>query len=207
MGFINILLIALSVLLIIFVAISTRRHKKQQDEFKRRFLDGESAANNVRKKEIDAELFFIPDLSKLPEIEEGDPFQVERTSKRRMIKFLKPTTNLELKMQYGRAQMDVLALYEENFNEFLKSLTAWAGSLVENGNDEKALTVLKYAITHGSEYRNTYKYAADIYLKLNDVTALNLLREKCLRNHFNDSAVQQHVVEYIESNMKLIVNI
>jgi len=201
----NIALILLTAAAIIFFMLKSRQHKWNRDEKHRLFLEAEDAANAVRKRDIDEELFFEPDLSDLPAVQEGDPFKVERFASRKMIYFRTPMSNLELKQQYGPAQMDYIAQYEENFNEFLKSLTAWAADLADSREFQDvsdALLILGYAIAHGSEFRTTYKLAADLYAEAGETATLEALMDTAERHHFRDPAIKRHIVDYIDGRLK-----
>ena len=197
----NITLLLASIVLIIVVAIVTKRHGKLQDAKNRRFLEEEQAANMARKREIEPELFFYANLEDLPRVPESDPHKVLRTSKRTMIRFDKPETNVELKKRYGVAQLESITLYEENFHDFLKSLGEWALALHDEGNINGALQVLEYAIVHGSEFRGTYRLAADIYAYERDVWAMERLLQMAMDNHFKDPAMRDHVLSYIEEKI------
>lgn len=186
-------LLVLSVAAVFAVFIFSARHSKKRDEKKERFLEQEEAANSVRKKDIDPELFYAADLTAMPPVPEGDPHQVQRCAKRTMIWFKKPLTNLELKMQYGPAQMDKIAEYEENLNSYLKALTKWAAE----ASDQDALKILQLAISLGSEYRDSYKLAADIYHKQGDKYGLDALKAHAEKNHFNDPSIRRQILEYI----------
>ena len=199
--YLNIVLVVLSVAAIILLVIKSSRHTKKQDEVKRKFLEAEEAANAVRKKDIDPELFYTADLSVFPPISADDPFQVIRASKRLMIRFEEYVSNLELKKLYGMAQMDLIAQYEENFNEYLKSLTKWAASVAEESHKD-ALVILEYVISLGGEFRDSYKLAADIYDANNDKKKLEALTEAATKNHFRDPSIRQQILDYI--NMKEI---
>ena len=186
-------LLVLSVVAVFAVFIASGKHAKKKEEMKQRFLATEEAANSVRKKDIDPALFYTADLSALPAIPEGDPHQVQRCAKRVMIRFEKPLTNVELKMQYGLAQMDFIAEYEENFNAYLKALTNWA----TEAPDTDALKILQLAISLGSEYRDTYKTAADIYSRQGDKYGLDALLAHAEKNHFSDPSIRKQILEYI----------
>ena len=201
----NIGLLLLTVFAMVYIFIQSRRHKNRQEELNRKFLDAEDRANSVRKKDISPDLFFEPDISDLPPLQEGDPYQIERTSKRKMIYFREPVSNLELKQEYGPAQMDIIAQYEENFHDYLKSLTDWATSLAEDreeNNVKDALWILGYAIAHGAEFRSTYKLAADLYAEIKDTETLQALYNAAEMQHFKDPAVRQHVLEYIKNHLE-----
>ena len=186
----------------ISLVISSRKHRRKQEEINRRFFEAETAANQVRKKELGQELYYVADLSRLPEIPDSDPHMVLRASKRPMIYFRQPLTNLELKQTYGLAQMETIAQHEENFNEYLKSLTNWANELLEKNQETDALYVLDYAISLGAEFRNTYKLAADLYTKREDIHNLDYLVDKINRNHFHDPTIRQHVLDYVKGKIK-----
>jgi argininosuccinate lyase len=192
----NIILVIGSTSAILYLAISGSRHSKKQDEIKRRFLEEEDEANRVRKKEIDPDLFYTADLSALPEIPESDPHQIIRCAKRKMIHFTEPISNLELKKKYGQTQMDIIAQYEENFSEFLKSLTKWAESLMEE-NQSDALLILETVVAHGGEFRDAYKLSADIYVEKNDKSGMDALLAQTEKNHFKDPSIRRQILEYI----------
>ena len=201
MNMINIALLIASIILIIVVAAVTKRHGKLQDAKNRRFLEEEQAANTARRREIEPELFFEADLSHLPNISEDDPHKVLRTSKRKMIRFEKPESNVDLKKRYGVAQLESITLYEENFHDFLKSLGQWAQALFEEGYADDALRVLEYSIKLGSEFRGSYKLACDIYFQDRNINALNKLLKVASDNYFYDPAVQEHVLSHIEEKI------
>jgi len=187
--------------LIGFFVIKSSRGTKKQEEINLRFIEAEEAANSVRKKEIPPEMFYVADLALLPPVPEDDPYKVERCANRKMIRFATPVTNLELKQKYGLAQMDNIALYEENFHEYLKALTIWAAALTDENQDDAALSILEHAILLGSEFRNTYKLAADVCVRFNDADGLTFLREKVEDNYFKDPTVRQHVLEYVDTKL------
>ena len=197
----NIVLLIASIILIIVVAIMTKRHGKLQDAKNRRFLEEEQAANMARKREIEPDLFFYADLENLPHVPESDPHKVLRTSKRTMIRFEVPESNVDLKKRYGVAQLDSITLYEENYHDFLKSLGEWAQALHDEGNVDGALQVLDYAIGLGSEFRGAYRLTADIYASERDARALEQLLQMAQDNYFRDPAMQEHVLSYIEEKL------
>ena len=189
---------------IFFVAIQSGRMKRKKDVMEARFWEEETIANAVKKKDIDEALFFTDDLSRLPTRAAGDPHQVERAAQRRMIRFTEPMTNLALKMQYGSAQLELICNYEENYSDYIRRLTRWAEALAAEEKTEDALRVLEHAASLGSEYRKTYKLAADLYVKARNQTKLQALLATVEANNFRDPAVQQHVVAYITQHLTLI---
>lgn len=194
--------------LLLPVAISaffllSRRHSKKQEEIKARFFEEEEAANSVRKKDIEPELFYTPDLSVLPPLPPDDPHQIERAAKRTMLRFPQPMTNLELKKNYGLAQMDIIAQYEENFSEYLKALTKW-GVATATENPADALTILETVAALGGEFRDTYKTAADIYAARGDSEKLDALFTRAEENYFRDPSIKRQILDYIETKREAI---
>lgn len=197
--FTNIFFGLITLAIIVVLVVRSSRHAKKREEIHRRFLEEEDAANAVRKKEISPELFYTADLSVFPALPADDPFQIERCAKRTMIYFKEPVSNLELKKQYGAAQMDIIAQYEENFSEYLKSLTKWAGAISDE-NPAGALKILETVISHGAEFRDSYKLTADIYAKSGDKFGLDSLISRAEKNYFKDPSIRAQILEYI--NMK-----
>ncbi|MCL2603127.1 MAG: hypothetical protein FWD90_01455 [Defluviitaleaceae bacterium] len=169
-----------------------------------RFLHDEDEANSVRKQPLDPELFFTADFKELPPLPEGDPHKVERAAKRKMIRFTEPISNVELKKRYGRLQLEYLAHYEENFNDYLRCLTKWAEALIKEENPADALRILHHAIALGSEFRNTYKFAADVYADAKDTQGLEELLSKVVFHTFRDPATANHIIAYIQEKVTAI---
>ena len=200
-GLFNVGLLVASIIVILFIASVTKRHGRLQDAKNRRFLEEEQAANLARKREIDPELFFVPDLGVLPTVEQGDPHKVVRASIRTMVRFAEPISNVELKKMYGVSQLDSISQYEENYHDYLKCLGEWAKFLEKNERTEDALTVLLYTIELGTEFRAPYKLATDIYFSKGDRGAIFALLDKTADTHFNDPAMRQSIVSYIRKKL------
>jgi hypothetical protein len=186
---------------IFFVAIQSARAKRKRDKITQQFLLEDDKANTVRKRPLDAELFFTADLSKLPPLPEGDPHKVERAVNRKMIRFTKHFSNVELKQRYGRLQLEFIAHYEENFSDYLRALTNWAESLILAENPHDALRILEHAINLGSEFRKTYKYAADLYANQKNAEKLEELLSKVVFHTFRDPATANHIIEYVQEKL------
>lgn len=200
-GFMNVVLIILLFIAIAVVAIQSGRARRKAAKLNEQFLQEEDEANSVRKQPLDEELFYYADLSILPPLPDGDPFKVERASKRKMVRFLEPVTNLQLKKRYGRVQLELLAQYEENYSEYLRSLTKWAEDLIKKDDKNNALRILEHAIALGSEFRKTYKYAADIYAEKRNTENLEALLSDNIFQQFRDPATAKYITEYIHEKI------
>jgi hypothetical protein len=182
---------------ILFIAIQSKRAQKKKDEINRRFLEDDENANAVRKRPLEAELFYTAQLDRLPSLPEGDPHNVKRAAKRKMIHFPQPMTNLELKNRYGRVQLELLAHYEENYDDYLRSLTKWAEALATENNTPDAIRILEHTITLGSEFRNSYKQLADIYYNEKNTKKIDELLSAVSSKPFRDPATANHIIDYI----------
>ena len=187
--------------LCIYVAIRSGAIRRKNDEIIQRFLIDEEEANAAKKRPLEEELFFTADLSDLPPVPENDPHKVMRTAKRKMIRFTKPISNTELKNRYGRLQLEYLAQYEENFNEYLRALTKWAESLIAQNNTPDALRILEHALSLGSEFRGTYKLTADIYAEQRNTEKLEALLARAACQTFRDPATGNHIIEYVRERI------
>jgi len=198
----NLVLIVLSAAAILAVLISSIKYGRKRDAVKRNFLDKEQAVNAVRKKEIDPELFYTPDLASFPPVSDDDPHRVKRAAVRTMVRLPQGMTNLELKSKFGLAQIETISLYEENFNEYLKALTNWASAIIAENSKENqadAVNLLTTVVEMGGEFRDAYKLLADIYASQNSKDELKQLFNQASENHFKDPSVKQVVLDYITS--------
>lgn len=192
---------------IIFYA-ALRSAGKESNKRIKKFLEGEDVSSNIRRKPIDTELFFVPDLDGLPikeyTAEEAEKFPVliarqERViaiSKNKMIRFKEPKSNLEVKMQFGTISVEEVANYEESYSQYIYALVNWAESLMEAGNFDDAEKVLSVSIEQGSEISKSFTLLADIYFRNNDkpkmedlyetVSTINIPAQKKAWEHINN---------------------
>ena len=205
-GLFNVGLLVASIIIILFIASVTKRHGRLQDAKNRRFLEEEQEANLVRKRELDPELYFVPDLGVLPTVYQGDPHKVVRASIRTMVRFTEPISNVELKKMYGVSQLDSITQYEENYHDYLRCLGEWAEALAKDGRVDDALEVLSYAVELGTEFRAPYKLMCDLYLARRDRESVFALLEKVGSNHFTDPAMRQSIKSYIREKLSELSN-
>lgn len=185
-------LVPVFVLLIFFaIVIQAAIRSTKQASYKRtqEFLRQEEESNNVRKKDIDEALFFVPDLSALP-IKKYSPQEAEKFSvlisrqekvvaaaQKKMIKFKEEKTNHDVKLQFGTVNLETIANYEENYSQYMYALINWAESLIEAGNLTDAQSVLSASIDQGSEISKSFTLLADIYFQNNDKAKMEDLYE------------------------------
>ena len=186
---------------ILFIAIQSARMNRKREKLTQQFLMEDDKSNTIRTRPLDPDIFYTADFTRLPPLPEGDPHRVERTAGRKMVRFTQHLSNIELKKRYGRLQLEYLAHYEENFNEHLRALNKWAEALLLEENPRDALTIFEHAIELGSEFRKTYKYAADIYTQQKNAEKLEELLSKVVFHTFRDPATANHIIEYVQGKL------
>ncbi|MCL2235234.1 MAG: hypothetical protein FWB98_02200 [Defluviitaleaceae bacterium] len=182
--------------LVLLFLIMSRMVKRRNDEKRRQseqMIAEDDEANNARPQEVDVELFFHVNIDDLPlreysKEEEDKPHspcmwqgKVLKAAEKKMLHFDSPKTNVELKQMFGRANLEFVANYEENFTNFIHAMRHWAEALLSYDQKEDARTVLEIAVESGSEISQTYTLLADIYAGDADkekLTALKTLVEE-----------------------------
>lgn len=133
----------------------------------------EMNASLARKKDINPEYFVTVDTSHLPIKEYGPSHQNEKVAllqskvctnaQKTMIRLPKPMRNVDIKLAFGVANLEVVIQYEENYNRYILSLINWAEELKNTGLPDEAETVLKESVSLGSDVSKSYTLLADIY--------------------------------------------
>ena len=183
--------------LIIFIIVlnyairkGTKSHRTRNQEF----LDRESEANQVRRKDI-SNLNYISIPDNLPLINSGnDTFDrlvannpaikrnYERIQGLRDKKILNLTgiSNTDLKLSYGVANLTALTEYDDNFTCLATSISALGHALIDNNDIDDAIAFLEYGISIGSDVSSNYVDLAIIYASRDDTGSIERLREEAL---------------------------
>jgi hypothetical protein len=158
------------------------RRGKDNKEALNQYLEKEQAANYARKKPVDTSYFYQFDparyLLKDSTAAEKQQAAVKKLSKLTMLKFEPPKTNLEIKKEFGYANLEHIVSYEENWHRFFAALTAWAEELLKADNPADAETVLKNAIADGCDLTKAFIMLADIYYNKKDKESLTALKQR-----------------------------
>ena len=187
------------------ILILSRRSIKNRHSIKNKFLEEEMEANAARKKDIEPEFFYYPTLDSLPLHEDADgeikkkQEIVKKHANLTMIYFPKKPTNLELKKAYGRANLEKITGYEENYSRYISSLVSWANALIENGGEgqkDDAINILENTVKLGSEFSKTYMLLADHYKNQDNIEGLNHLLDK-INVAIADNGIRHRLVQYI----------
>jgi len=181
-------ILVLVVFFVIVVRLANRRKKGDVRQKTEDMLNKDNAANLTRNKEIGEELFYTPDEAKLPlreytEAEMRQPVaaymwqkKVVDISAKKMLRFDRAYSNVELKQMFGPSNLEYVARYEENFNNFIHSMRHWAEALLAAGQTEDARRILEESVAAGSELSQSYTKLADIYAEAGDAESLARLK-------------------------------
>ena len=198
-----IVVIALTVILNIIIARSKSREFNYDA-----VVEAERRANAARRRDIDPELFITPDIDALPFKEYGQKPEYEpvrfaaaeakEMSALPMIKTAKDMTNNDIKLKFGVANLEDVAIMEENYNYFIAAMLKWAEELIALREYADAETVLKETVRIGSDFSKSYTLLADVYAAVNDRTALCALYDAASADNFfpDDVQLKNKVVQY-----------
>ncbi len=180
-----VLTIAVIIWLNVRLIINSRGYKK--DFYK--FIEDERTANMARKKDIPAEFFIKPDVSRLPVKNYAQQSRLAskqeaalKSANNTMIKFNTPKTNREIKLEFGLANLDNVINYEENYQQYIRKLTDWAEQLILEGYIEDGQKVLLEAIEFGADSFICFKLLNDTCFSQNNFTILEDLFSKIQNN-------------------------
>ena len=163
-----------------------RGFRKMQEELER------ENALYIRQQPLEESMFFVPDTALLPvQIYNEDELAEKKAAmhqqkvlaqcETKMLHFDAPLTNLELKERFGTAQLEKIAMYEENYVKLMHLITAWAESLRRDGQDTQAMQALEAGIAYGSDMSKMYTALAEIYMTRREAKALERLSQSAER--------------------------
>jgi hypothetical protein len=197
---------ALPLLVFLAVFMIAMRFAGRGDKTRRKIekmLALDEAANRTRVHEIDTGLFYEADFSALPVREYNDeemarPHPCYLWQKKvlsiygkKMLRFDRSYSNIELKHMFGVANLEFVARYEENFMNYIHALRHWAEALLAFGASsgdsvmaDDARVILEIANDAGSEVSQTYTILADIYVSLGLAQELEGLRNTIINRNF-----------------------
>ncbi len=180
-------------------------------ESKKTFLEKESEANFVRRKNIDDLPYIRIKLNRIPlGVYDGDDERITydintseeelRALSEKRILNLSGVSNTELKLTYGPANLDALSSYDENFTRLIFNLNRLGNSLYDAGLIKEAEETLYYACELGSDIRATYNTLLDIYSARHDREAvLNLSAIAGKLNSLPAATIREHIDNCLSS--------
>jgi len=189
----------LTILLVVLIKYTTRRSTRETELTSQEFWRREQEANFTRATDIsqlpyiripaDLQDVLLTSLSSIPadssDAEELHQMaQALQTLSNAPILNLTGQTNTDLKLRYGRAQLDQLTLCEENFTELCRILNRSAHILHTYSMDTQAMQLLQFAVSCRSDVQDSYLLLGRLYQSAHDWHSLTELIESI--SHFDD---------------------
>ncbi|MFA9464504.1 MAG: hypothetical protein ACERKN_09475 [Velocimicrobium sp.] len=173
----------LSIIFAIWLGFEIKRHNKKETSHSQDFWKREYDANFVRPKDISSLQYLVIPLDMLPFQDTTNEALLEvQTAIRKLAEKkllnLNGKSNTDLKYQYGAKHFEELALYDQNFLIYLRTLNKWAHLLYETDCKDDAKTILEYSIQLGSDISSTYKLLAEIYVAEGNYGKLDELTQR-----------------------------
>ena len=207
--------IVLVAFFMVAIKLAGRKRAGQGRQNTEDMLDLDNTANLARNKDIGEEFFYQVDLAALPiaeyteeEMKKPHPAyiwqkKVVDMAAKKMLRFDRQYTNVELKQMYGPSNLEFVARYEENFTNFIHAMRHWAEALTAQGATEDAMTVLEASVQAGSELSQSYTLLADIYAGKGNTSALHKLRQTLETTNMPGRAIaQKHIDKLIGEGSK-----
>ena len=210
-SFFEIVMVNGAIILVVAAVIIffTRKAYKNRYNLRDQFIGDELEANTARRRDVEPEFYFTPDIKKLPVRDNSDNTVNEDIKKKQekavncagltMVRFPEKLTNIELKNSYGVANLEKITGYEENYDRYVSALIDWSEALINHGGQSEkldAVTILEHTVELGSEYRKTYTHLADHYHSKVDFDKLNFLLDK-VSELFEDEGIKKQLTQYI----------
>lgn len=165
--------------ILVFIGWLTYELKKDSRNTKKEksFLELDAEANSVRKKPLDTLHYITIPTESLPFFSGIDE---KLTSYQETIQILseKPIvnlsglTNVDLKMEYGAANLPILSQYDQNFTLLARTLLQWGTRLHELGYEKEAIQVLSFGIDCETDARGNYILLAQLYQQQGNTSAI-----------------------------------
>lgn len=166
-------------ILIIFGIVGLLRARAVKKDQKKRddFFQKESEANSVKKRDISALPYIVPDEALL-NTDSSDPKINEllselKTFKDKKILNLTGISNTDLKLKYGTANITELSECDDNFTSYCKVLYSIGKAYNEIGDTISARRFLEYAVGIRTDITDNYVLLANIYRDNNELNRIN----------------------------------
>ncbi len=169
--------------MIFVVVVSYKRRKADRirKNTERDFWERENNANATRKQDI-SNLNYVDFTGvSLPFARFSDDFlhqceeQILKLKEEKILN-LTGTTNTDLKLNYGAANLPLLTQYDQNFTLLVRTLNSWGQRLHELSHPEEAIQVLAFAVSIESDIKSTYQLLAELYLQTGQPDKLEALK-------------------------------
>ena len=108
------------------------------------------------------------------------------------------TKFVELKAEYGPANLTVLSEYSDNFITLISSIQKYAKRLSELGFDNEAIETLEYSVRIGCDMISSYRLLTELYIKNNQPDKINALLEYA---DALDSITKKPILNFLHSSV------
>lgn len=138
----------------------------------------EQEANLIRKKDISNLNYIEIPLYDLPLYETSDKTlsgfhqKIHDLSNVKILN-LTGTTNTQLKLEYGMANLSILSEYDQNFTALARTIFEWGSYLYEKNNLKDAVTVLEFGVKCRTDISGNYTLLAGIYKEQGNISYIN----------------------------------
>ncbi|MBQ9580156.1 MAG: hypothetical protein IJR23_03175 [Lachnospiraceae bacterium] len=154
-------------------ARAVKKDQKKRDDF----FQKESEANSVKKRDISALPYIVPDEALL-NTDSSDPKINEllselKTFKDKKILNLTGISNTDLKLKYGTANITELSECDDNFTSYCKVLYSIGNAYNEIGDTVSARRFLEYAVGIRTDITDNYVLLANIYRDNNELNRID----------------------------------
>ncbi len=185
------------IIFVVWLRYEINKSKKSSDKHHGDFWEREQQSNFSRKADISSLDYIIVPLDELPFVhtQEDDlsriQEQVKLSSQKKLLN-LSSSTNTDLKLKYGTANLSLLSQYDQNYSNFIQNLYKWAKLLYEKGYLAEAEKVLELGITYHSDISGNYTLLANLYKDKNDFDSIGKLIKKAeeLNTLMKDSIIK-----------------
>ena len=145
--------LAIFIVFCLMLTFYIRKNDGAQQKVQDEFWEKERLSNAVRKKDISKLDYINIPFDKIPvKLESSTEKEIYALAEKPMLNFVR-TSNTDLKLQYGTANLDILMEYENNFLDFVALLPEYANELIEAGEKESALMLLEFAVSVNADSR------------------------------------------------------
>lgn len=158
---------------------SNARSKKIHDEF----WEKEKASYRAPERSTE-NLDYVRFPDNLPLHLSTDDLQIkeyqetlENLTKQKVLN-LSGISNTDIRMSYGRGNMEELSRADERYTVVCRTLNNLASAYMDRGFTLEACTLSEFAVSIGSDIRESWLLLGRIYMENDDITKLNSLIKK-----------------------------
>lgn len=163
---------------------NVKKNKGNDKENISAYLKRDADANFTRRKDISNLPYIQIPYNRLPlditlkdtnmqsKIEDYQK-NIREMSDKKMLN-LSGMSNIELKENYGLANLELLTIYEGNYNNYIRTLSLYANSIYDEFPAE-AVSICEYCLEIGTDISTTYTLLGSHYLSHNNPEAFQQL--------------------------------